>query len=66
VKYVFGVLIVMLGGGVGFVSVVFGALLLTSANGPTKGNWIASYAFMFGVPLLVLLVCFFLWSRTFR
>lgn len=65
-KIAFAVLVVAIGGGLAFCSAIFGALLLTSANGPTRENWIGHYVFTFCVPLAVLLVCAFVLSWLFR
>jgi hypothetical protein len=65
-KFLFAVLIILVGGVLGFLSVVFGALMLTSANGPTTGNWIAHYVLVYAVPIVIILICVYFLVRTFR
>ncbi|BBB08771.1 hypothetical protein [Sphingopyxis sp. EG6] len=47
-------------------SAIFGALMLTSANGPTRGNWIAHYALTYAVPAIIILICLYILVRLFR
>ena len=47
-------------------SAIFGALMLTSANGPTRGNWIAHYALTYAVPIVIILICIYILARIFR
>jgi len=54
------------GGLLALGSVIFGALMLTSANGPTRGNWIAHYALTYAAPIIIILICIFILVRLFR
>ena len=65
-KFVAALLTIGCGGLLVIGSVIFGALMLTSANGPTRGNWIAHYALTYAAPIIIILICIYILVRLFR
>jgi ABC-type maltose transport system permease subunit len=65
-KIVGAIILVIVAGFLAFASVIFGALMLTSANGPTRENWIAHYVLVYVVPVVIVVVCIFILVRMFR
>ena len=65
-KILGAILTIGCGGLLAFASVIFGALMLTSANGPTRSNWIAHYVFTYGIPAAIILICVYIVARLVR
>ncbi|MBL0916334.1 MAG: hypothetical protein IBJ13_12745 [Sphingopyxis sp.] len=65
-KFVTAFLTIGCGGLLVVGSVIFGALMPTSANGPTRGNWIAHYVLTYAAPTIIILICVYIIVRTFR
>lgn len=65
-KFVGAILTIGCGGLLALGSAIFGALMLTSANGPTRGNWIAHYVLTYAMPIIIILICIYILVRLFR
>lgn len=65
-KILFAILTIVFGGVFTFASILFGALMLTSANGPTRANWIAHYVLVYAIPAAIILICIFILIRLFK
>ena len=65
-KFVLAILTIVFGGVLAVGSAFFGALMLTSANGPTSGNWVAHYVLTYAVPIIITLICIYILVRLFR
>ncbi len=65
-KFVAAILSIGCSGLLIFGSVIFGALVLTSANGPTRGNWIAHYVLTYAIPIGIVLTCIYILLRLFK
>ena len=65
-KIIGAILLVIVAGLLALASVIFGALMLSSSNGPTRENWIAHYMLVYIVPIVIIGSCIFLLIRLFR
>ena len=65
-KFLAAIVLIVLAGCLAFGSVIVGALMLTSANGPTRENWIAHYALTYFLPAAIIIGAVALLVRMFR
>ena len=65
-KFLAAIILIVVAACLAFGFVIAGALMLTSANGPTQGNWIAHYVLVYFAPVVIILICILLLVRMFR